>query len=120
MIKIKLDDFFEKSSANTKMEYLYLSLLNYEIGYVFAEGDDFVIYENSAGQLYLPIYPSISTANYAMKKNGISAVIEPVSLEELCEDVIPDLDNNDIFLGCYYDGKNGILISPNVFVENLE
>lgn len=120
MVKIDLDAFFEKSSVDIKMEYLYRSLLSYEIGYVFAEGDEFIIYENSTGQLYLPIYPSFSTANYVMKKNGISAAIEPVSLEELCEDVIPVLDNNDIFLGCYYDGKNGILISPNVFLENLE
>ena len=67
MVKIELDAFFENISANMKMEYLYLSLLSYETGYVFVDGDDFVIYENSAGQLYLPIYPSLSTANYVMK-----------------------------------------------------
>lgn len=120
MIKIKIDTFFENSSANEKMEYLYLCLLNNEIGYVFADGEDLVVYENSIGQLYLPIYPSINTANYVIEKNGINVGIEAVTLEELCEDILPDLNYNDIFLGCYYDGKKGILISPNDFMENLE
>lgn len=120
MVRIEMSGFFENTSANRKMEYLYLSLMNNERGYVLADEESYVIYENAKGQLYLPIYPSVNTARYVVEKNMINVDIEEVSLEEIYEEILPELDNNAIFLGCYYDGKNGILISPIEFMKNLE
>ena len=119
MFRLNLTKFFKELSANQKMEYFFDAVYNNERLYVFSEQDDLVLRENSEGVIFLPVYPSYTTADYARQLASCKETIEEVFLDEFCESIITELEKDAAQLGVFYDGRKGILISTEDFMEAM-
>ena len=120
MFKVDLSQLFLEVSANEKMEYFFVAVYNNEVFYTFMSHGNLILCENTEGIVFLPVYPSRSTAGYAREASGKCVDIEAVSLETFFEHIRFKLKKRDVQLGVFYDGDKGILISMQEFEEAME
>lgn len=103
-----------KKSANERYDYFVRYCADFEeVWGLVVENDEWITFKDKEGDEIFPLWPHSELAEECcfQEHRSLGATPQPITLDSFIENCIPDMADNKIYFGIFYDkNREGLVI----------